>query len=167
MKKLWYLAGSLMVLLAFSISHNSVAVNLDPAATFSGTVVLCNGRSVEIPFPYNPSADILKCEAHVSIMPYFTKPSYDNPGASIGNDVNRWFYRIEDGAAYYQVPGLVVNISVTYKQTGAVQKCILRTLDPLNIVLENSPYVGDPFESGGSCSLETNGPGAIPASGTA
>jgi hypothetical protein len=164
--KLWWIAGFVVVVIVFSFNPGTVAVNLDPAASFSGTVVLCNGRSLEIPFPYLPSADVLRCEAHLSVMPYFTKPSYDTPGASIGNDVNLWFYRTDDaGNPFYQVPGLIVDVNMTYTKTGAVQKCRLRTIDPLLLLPENSPLLPDanPFESGGSCSLETNGPGAIPS----
>lgn len=74
---------------AFYILTQSHVPVLDPSASYSGSVVLCEGESIEIPFPHpNPTtAQEVKCEGFVSIIPSVGRRYPVYGAAMAGNDM--------------------------------------------------------------------------------
>lgn len=84
---------ALLFCLALLVSGQAGSTGLDPAASISGTFVLCTGseKTVTIPFPDPPMTDdywtdIIKCEAWISMMKKFDKVDGPYGAPIVGND---------------------------------------------------------------------------------
>jgi hypothetical protein len=80
--------GVVLLAGAYAFANKPIPI-IDPSATYSGVTLLCEGEVTEIPFPEpNPStAQELKCEGFVSLIPSVQRRYPVYGGFLSGNDV--------------------------------------------------------------------------------